>query len=93
MFRKDLVGLLLDRSVTVSELAAQLGHPPREVEADLCHLRRSLRGGPFHVNVVPARCRKCGFTFRADRLHKPGKCPRCKGTWIHEPRIGISRDS
>lgn len=91
MFRKDLIGLLLDRSVTVSELAEQLAQPPRDVEADLEHLRRSLRGSPLHVAVVPARCRKCGFAFRADKLRKPGKCPRCRATWIVEPRIGIIR--
>ncbi|MEJ2645241.1 MAG: transcriptional regulator [Gammaproteobacteria bacterium] len=91
MFRKDLVGLLLDRSVTVSELAEQLVQPPRDVEADLRHLRRSLRGSPFNMVVLPARCRKCGFAFRTDKLRKPGKCPHCRATWILEPRIGITR--
>jgi len=39
--------------------------------------------------VEPARCRKRGFRFHSEKLHKPGKCPRCKGTWISEPLIAV----
>lgn len=29
----------------------------------------------------------------AQLLHKPNKCPRCKGTWISETRIAIEERS
>jgi predicted Zn-ribbon and HTH transcriptional regulator len=35
------------------------------------------------------RCRTCGFTFHGDKLHKPGKCPRCRGTRIRDPLIAL----
>jgi len=53
------------------------------------HLLRSLKKSPYRAVVTPARCRKCGFCFHDDKLHKPGKCPRCRETWISEPLIEI----
>ena len=43
------------------------------------------------LDLAPARCRKCGFEFGTDKLRKPSKCPKCKDTWISEPRIKIER--
>jgi predicted Zn-ribbon and HTH transcriptional regulator len=39
--------------------------------------------------VEPAACQKCGFEFTKGKLLKPGRCPKCKSTWIDEPRVGI----
>ena len=90
MFRRDLIDWLLDNPTSVAELARrQLGAPPREVEEDLRHLLHSLKHRPYRAVVTPARCRKCGFTFRGQKLTKPGKCPKCHGTWISEPLVTI----
>ena len=89
MFRKELIGLLLHHSATLHELADVLDMPIRDVEADLHHLLRSLQHQPYRAVIVPARCNKCDFVFQREKLHKPGKCPRCKSTWISEPRIAI----
>lgn len=89
MFRKELITILKDRPVTLHELALQLGENPHDLEDDLLHLFRSLRHDPLCPVITPARCRKCGFVFHHDKLHKPGKCPRCKGTWISEPLIAL----
>ena len=89
MYRKDLIGILQDRPVTLHELARLLDEPPGQLEDDLRHLLRSLKHSPYRAIITPARCRKCGFTFNRDKLHKPGKCPRCHGTWIAAPLIGI----
>jgi len=62
---------------------------PRDLEDDLEHLFRSLRKDPPCPMITPARCRKCGFRFDDHKLHKPSKCPRCKGTWISEPLISL----
>ncbi len=89
MFRRDLIDLLQGRPRSVAELAEMLEATPREVEDDLRHLLKSLRHEPYRAVIEPARCRKCGFVFRADKLRKPGKCPRCRATWIEAPRVRI----
>jgi predicted Zn-ribbon and HTH transcriptional regulator len=89
VYRKGLIGLLQGHPVSVQELARLLGVPPRDVEDDLRHLLKSLHNMPYRAVIEPARCRKCEFVFSKDKLHKPGKCPRCHGTWISDPRIGI----
>jgi predicted Zn-ribbon and HTH transcriptional regulator len=91
MFRKALADFLLDHPMTVAEIARQLGVPVRDVADDLAHLERSLRRGDRRLVVHPAACRGCGFTFGPDKLRRPGKCPKCKGTWITEPRVEVVR--
>lgn len=90
MFRKDLIELLLQRPTTLYELAQELEAPLKEVEADLQHLLKSLHHLPYRAEITPARCNKCGFVFRHDKLHKPSRCPRCRGNWISAPRISIT---
>jgi predicted Zn-ribbon and HTH transcriptional regulator len=92
MYRKDLLEILHDRPASLHELALLLKLHPREVEDDLNHLIRSLKNLHCHAIITPATCRKCGFVFHRDKLHKPGKCPRCHGTWISEPLISIEEN-
>ena len=91
MFRKDLIDALLDHPTGIGELSREFGLDAREMAAELEHLRQSFRNEPYRLRVFPATCRKCGFTFDRERLTKPGKCPRCWSTWIHEPRIGVEK--
>jgi len=89
MFRKDLLELLRVAPRSVTDIATLLELEPKDVEDDLRHLLKSIRHGGYRVTVTPARCRHCGFTFHADKLHKPGKCPRCRHTWISPPLFFI----
>lgn len=89
VFRKDLIDILRVRPISLRELALLLDSKPRDLEADLQHLFRSLRKDPLCPVIVPAECRKCGFRFDDHKLHEPSKCPRCKGTWISEPLISL----
>ncbi len=89
MFRKDLIGLLLDHPRGLHEIAQTLALRPRDVEDDLTHLLKSLKHSEYRAVIEPAHCGQCGFTFHKDKLHKPGKCPRCRGTRISEPRISL----
>jgi predicted Zn-ribbon and HTH transcriptional regulator len=89
MFRTDLIGILQERPISLRELALLLDDRPRELEDDLQHPFRSLRKDPLCPVITPASCRKCGFEFDDHRLHKPGKCPCCRGTWISEPLISL----
>ena len=89
MYRKGLIGMLRDHPVSIHELAVMLGQPAKDVEDDMRHLIKSLRNMPYRAVVIPAACRKCGFTFNKDKLHKPGKCPKRNSTWTSEPMISI----
>ena len=89
MFRRDLVPLLLDKKMSLSEIARVVGEKPKDVVDALTHLAKSSRHGDYELAVDPAECRKCGFEFSTDKFSKPGKCPQCRSTWIFEPLIEV----
>ena len=89
VFRKDLIPLLLDNALSVAQIARLVGEAPRDIEADLLHLLKSLKHTDYIAVIEPARCRKCGFEFDDSRLAKPSKCPHCRSTWILEPRVSL----
>jgi predicted Zn-ribbon and HTH transcriptional regulator len=86
-FRRDLTRLLTGEARSVSSLARELGVRRTDVEEALHHAIRSARAAGQRVEIVPARCRACGFTFDQHRLSKPGKCPACRGTRLYEPQV------
>jgi predicted Zn-ribbon and HTH transcriptional regulator len=89
MFRRDLIDLLMNKVMTVPQLAREVGEAPKDVASDFRHLVQSLRHTEFEPVIVPAECRKCGFEFSEDKLLKPSKCPKCNSTWIYPPQIGV----
>lgn len=90
VFRKDLIPLLLGNPMSVAQLARLVGETPGDIESDLHHLLTSLRHTGYAAVIEPARCRKCGFEFGASKLAKPSKCPKCRSTWILEPRVALN---
>jgi len=90
-FRKELLALLSDQPRSASFLARELGLTRTEIEEDLRHAIRSARAAGHRVQVLPARCKSCGFEFDEDRLTKPGKCPACKGSRIYEAQILVAQ--
>jgi predicted Zn-ribbon and HTH transcriptional regulator len=91
MFRKDLIDLLLDNLMTVTQIARKVDESPGQVADDLNHLFRSLKHTEYRAVIEPARCRACGFEFSEGKLNKPSKCPECRSTWVLEPKIGIAQ--
>lgn len=89
MFRRDLITLLFENPMTLSEIARHERVLPNEVEHDLQHLLKSLKHTENALEVVPAECRKCDFVFDRSKLRKPSKCPKCRSTWINEPIISV----
>jgi predicted Zn-ribbon and HTH transcriptional regulator len=89
-FRKDLLKLLGEQPRSVSSLARELGLKRADVEEDLRHAIRSARAAGHRIDVLPTRCRTCGFTFDEQKLSKPGKCPACRGTRLYEPQILVT---
>jgi transcriptional regulator len=91
-FRRDLMERL-SQPMTPSALARELGLNRRDIEDDIRHVVRSARAAGYRVNIEPARCKDCGFTFSEEKLSKPGKCPECRGSRLFEPVIQIDRAS
>lgn len=83
--------MLLDRPLTVTEISRLVDQPAKDTAADLQHLLQSLKHMDYKPMIEVATCRKCGFEFGDDKLRKPSKCPKCKGTWVTEPKIGLIR--
>jgi hypothetical protein len=89
VFRKELVELLRGRMLPLSEIARLERVRVQDLADDLEHLRKSLRQAGMKLVVEPATCQKCEFVFTKGRLVKPGRCPKCRSTWIDEPRVGV----
>jgi predicted Zn-ribbon and HTH transcriptional regulator len=87
--RKQLMDVLSREPRSVSSLAREMGLSRGDVEDALRHMLRSARAAGHRIIVVPAQCRSCGFVFDDDRLTRPGKCPACRNSRIHEPQIGV----
>ena len=87
--RRHLHELLSHEPRSVSSLAHELGLRRGDVEEDLQHMLRSAAARGERIEVLPARCKACGFEFGADRLAKPGRCPECKASRIPEAMIRV----
>jgi len=91
-FRRQLIDLLSDAPRSASSIARDMGLPRGDVEEELRHALRSAAAAGHRVEVMPARCKDCGFVFDEDRLTKPGRCPSCRRSRVFEPQIRIRRD-
>jgi transcriptional regulator len=89
MFRRNLIPLLLDRPMSLTQIARSVGESPKEVSDALAHLAKSLKHSEYEFVIDAAECRRCGFEFRTDKFTKPSKCPKCRGTWIAEPLFSV----
>lgn len=88
--RQRLEELLEQSPMTAKEISSQAGISEKEVAFHLEHLQQSLRNGPRKLNVEPAQCCQCGFSFqKRQRLDKPGRCPLCRSERIDPPRFAI----
>jgi predicted Zn-ribbon and HTH transcriptional regulator len=87
--RRHLHELLSHEPRSVSSLAHELGLRRGDLEDDLQHMLRSAAARGERIEVLPARCKACGFAFGEHRLAKPGRCPACKASRIQEAMIRI----
>lgn len=83
--RRERIALLLhDHDFSPSEMARILEVPVNIILEDLKHISRSRKYG--ELMILPARCRKCGYEFKRE-IKIPKRCPKCKSSWIDEPRF------
>lgn len=83
--------MLLEHPMSVSEISRFVEQPGKDTASDLEHLLQSIKHTEYKPVIEVATCKKCGFEFSSDKLRKPSKCPKCKSTWVTEPRIGLVR--
>jgi len=84
--RRQIVEFLGRGPVSIGELSREIGLSEKRLHEELAGLRKQVR-----LAIVPARCGKCGFEFKERRrTKKPGKCPACRSTYIHEPRYSLA---
>jgi len=88
--RRHLIDLLSREPRSASSIAREMGLRRGDIEDDLKHALRTAAAAGHRVEVIPARCKDCGFVFGADRLLKPGRCPSCKGSRLFEPMIRVA---
>jgi predicted Zn-ribbon and HTH transcriptional regulator len=88
-FRRQIIERLSHEPRSASSIAREMGLRRGEIDDDLRHALRSAVAAGHRIEVIPARCKDCGFTFDADRLVKPGRCPSCKGSRLFEALIRI----
>lgn len=79
---------------TALELSAAVGISEKMVPEHLEHLRKSSAGAGERLEVEPAMCLGCNFTFdRRERFAKPSRCPKCRSERIDAPRFRIRGDA
>ena len=87
--RRHLHEILSHEPRSVSSLAHELGLRRADLEDDMQHVLRSAEARGDRIEILPARCKACGFEFGPERLAKPGRCPSCKASRIQEAMIRI----
>ncbi len=87
--RERIAEIISKTDMSPSEIARAMGMKVKDVLEDLVHISKSKKYGT--LLVMPARCLKCGYTFSPE-IKIPKKCPKCKSTWIEEPRFHLERD-
>jgi len=84
--RHSIIALLSRETLSAREISAIVHVGEKEVIEHLEHIRSASRHESPHLEVVPATCKVCGFTFRKrERLTRPGRCPVCRSERIAEP--------
>ncbi len=87
--RQTIKELLREESLSALELSQRLSVLEKEVYEHLQHLARAPGPG-LRFHLIPASCRKCGFTFtKRERLTTPSRCPVCRQQSIKRPRFAL----
>ncbi len=88
--RQKIIELLTstDTPLSPSEIARILKIDRDNVIADLPRIEEAMKRKAYKMEIVPARCKKCGYVFEPS-LHVPSKCPSCGSQWLEEPRFRL----
>jgi hypothetical protein len=79
MFCRGLIDILMERPISLHELALLLDERPRDLEDDLQHLFRSLRKDPLGPVVTPAHLPQVRLPVRGAQVAQAGEVPMLQG--------------
>ncbi|HID96613.1 MAG TPA: transcriptional regulator [Thermodesulfobacteriaceae bacterium] len=87
--RKRILSFLQDNPATIRDVSKKFHISEREALYHLEHLA-SGRNARYGLEILPARCRNCGFVFRKRRkVRCPSRCPVCRSEQIVRPEYRI----
>jgi predicted Zn-ribbon and HTH transcriptional regulator len=85
-----LARVLSQQSWSVRELSRELGLREHDIAPHLEKLARSLAHEGRALEVTPASCLACGFSFEGRRrAGRPSRCPECKSERLSPARYAI----
>lgn len=89
--RQAIRELLQEQALSALELSRRLSLSEKEIYHHLEHLARAAGPG-YRFQIIPARCRKCGYIFsKRERLTPPSRCPLCRYQSLTRPRFALVR--
>ena len=75
---------------SLRELSRELGLREHDIAPHLEKLARSLAHEGQALEVTPASCLACGFSFEGrSRASRPSRCPECKSERLSPARYAI----
>lgn len=88
---RDRIREVLEQGPRTSlQISGDVGIPQGEVAAHLQHLARSLTHRGQVLEVEPAKCLQCEFTFEErGRYRRPSRCPQCRSERLSPPRYWV----
>ena len=88
--RQALARALRNGTWTIHELSVELRVGEREIAPHLEHLAKSLARQHEALQISPASCLECGFSFQGRRrAGRPSRCPKCKSERLSPARYAI----
>lgn len=89
--RQSIAAALRGHTLSAREISEVVRISEREVAEHLAHLERSLAAAGERLEVEPASCKACGFTFDARvGRGRPSRCPKCKSERLSAPRYRVT---
>ena len=89
--RQEITALLSEGEYGAKNISKTIRISEKEVYDHLEHIGRSLKSQKMRLKITPAVCLTCGFKFEErNRFSSPGRCPKCKGEHIQDPKYVIS---
>jgi len=77
-------------AASLRDISVAIGLSEKVIPDHLEHLQKSLRNRGLVLEIMPAQCLDCGFSFRdRRRMTSPGRCPSCRSTHVGEARFSL----